>query len=73
MGLFEKIFGNRPKEKKEYEGFRMLNGYTPQFSPWSGELYEQELIRAAINTLATHISKLDVEIKVRQDHRFRRR
>lgn len=63
MGLFEKIFGNRPKEKKEYEGFRMLNGYTPQFSPWSGELYEQELIRAAINTLATHISKLDVEMK----------
>ena len=63
MGLFEKIFGNRPKEKGKLQSFRMLNGYTPTFTPWSGELYEQELIRAAINTLATHISKLDVEIK----------
>ena len=40
----------------------MLNGYTPRFTSWTGELYEQELIRAAINTLATHISKLNVEV-----------
>lgn len=63
MGLFEKIFGNRPKKEKAFDGFKMLNGYTPQFSPWSGELYEQELIRASINALATHISKLDVELQ----------
>ena len=65
MGLFERIFGNRPKEnEKKYQGgFAELNGYTPRFTSWSGELYEQELIRAAINTLATHISKLDVEVK----------
>ena len=63
MGLFEKIFGNRPKEKGKLDSFKMLNGYTPVFSSWSGELYEQELIRAAINTLATHISKLNVEMK----------
>ena len=62
MGLFDKLFGNRPKEKGRYEAFRMLNGYTPVFTNWNGELYEQELIRAAINTLATHISKLDVEM-----------
>lgn len=63
MGLFDKIFGNRPKEKGRLDSFKMLNGYTPVFTSWNGELYEQELIRAAINTLATHISKLDVEIK----------
>ena len=65
MGLFEKIFGNRPKEneKKFQGGFAELNGYTPRFTSWSGELYEQELIRSAINTLATHISKLDVEVR----------
>ena len=56
MGLFEKIFGNRPKEKGKLDSFKMLNGYTPVFSSWSGEFYEQELIRAAINTLSTHIS-----------------
>lgn len=64
MGLFEKIFGNRPKEKGKFEGgFKMLNGYTPRFTSWSGELYEQELIRASINALATHISKLNIEMR----------
>lgn len=65
MGLFEKIFGNRPKEppETEYDGiFKMLNGYAPHFSTWQGEIYESELVRAAINTLATHISKLKVEM-----------
>ena len=64
MGLFDKIFGNRPKEKeKDYRGaFKMLNGYTPVFTSWGGEIYESELIRAAINARATHISKLKVEI-----------
>lgn len=65
MSLFERIFGNRPKvnEKKFEGGFKELNGYTPRFTSWTGELYEQELIRASINTLATHISKLNVEMR----------
>lgn len=64
MGLFEAIFGRRPKPpERDYEGvFRELNGYTPHFSTWQGEIYESELVRAAINTLATHIGKLDVEV-----------
>lgn len=63
MGLFEKIFGNRPKEGRYEEAFKMLNGYTPQFRSWGGEVYEMELIRSAINARATHISKLAVEMK----------
>ena len=62
MGLFDFIFGNRPKERGEYEGvFKMLNGYVPRFTSFGGEVYESELIRAAINARATHISKLKVE------------
>ena len=63
MGLFEKVFGNRPKEKKEefVETFKMLNGYTPRFTSFGGGVYESELIRAAINARATHMSKLKVE------------
>lgn len=62
MGLFDKIFGNRPKEPGRYEGgFKMLNGYTPHFTTWGGNVYESELIRAVINTRATHVSKLKVE------------
>ena len=41
----------------------MLNGYVPHFTSWAGGIYESELIRAAINARATHISKLKVETK----------
>ena len=63
MGLFDLIFKNRPKEKGKCEGvFKMLNGYTPQFSTFNGSIYESQLIRAAINARATHIAKLKVEM-----------
>lgn len=63
MGLFDKIFGNRPKEpEKLYEGyFKMLNGYTPHFSTWGGSIYESELVRASINAIATNVGKLKIE------------
>lgn len=63
MGLFEKIFGNRPKPRDDDYGgiFRLLDWYRPAFTSYSGGLYESELIRAAINARATHISKLSVE------------
>ena len=65
MSLFDFLFKNRPKEPAErYEGiFKMLNGYTPRFTNREGGVYESELIRAAINARATHVSKLKVEIE----------
>ena len=64
MGLFDRLFKNRPKPEGKFEGvFRMLNGYVPHFTSWAGGIYESELIRAAINARATHISKLKVETK----------
>ena len=64
MGLFERLFGNRPKIREDSirEDFKLLNGYTPHFTSFSGGLYESELIRSAIHARATHISKLKVEI-----------
>ena len=63
MGLFDKLFNNAPEPKGEYNGyFRMLNGYTPRFTTWQGGVYESELIRSAINSRATHVSKLQVEM-----------
>ena len=62
MSLFDRIFGRRPKPEGKFEGaFKMLNGYMPHFTTWAGGIYESELIRAAINARATHISKLKVE------------
>ena len=63
MGLFDALFKNRPKEDGHYEGlYKMLTGYAPRFTSFGGQIYESELIRAAINARATHISKLRVEI-----------
>ena len=63
MGLFDLMFKNRPQPKGEYQGtYKMLNGYTPRFTTYQGSIYESELIRAAINARATHMSKLKVEI-----------
>lgn len=63
MGLFEKIFGSRPTPRGRYEGFfKMLNGYTPRFTSWTGGVYESELIRASINARATAASKLTVQL-----------
>lgn len=63
MGLFDKIFGRRPRPRGQYKGaWKVLNGYTPHFTSWGGEIYESELIRAAINARAVHVSKLDVKV-----------
>lgn len=62
MGLFDRIFGNRPKVTGKYEGdWKLLDGYTPHFTTWGGSIYENQLIRAAIDIRATHIGKLRVE------------
>lgn len=63
MGLFDKIFGNRPKEPKDkyLESFKMFDGYTPKFTSYGGSLFESDLIRSAINARAIHMSKLKVE------------
>lgn len=64
MGLFDKLFGNRPKPRGDFGGtFKLLNGYTPRFTSFNGGVYESELIRSAINARATHISKLNVQMR----------
>ena len=64
MSLFDTLFKNRPKTVGRYEGvYKMLNGYTPVFTTRGGGIYENELIRAAINAKATHVSKLKVELR----------
>lgn len=67
MSLLEKIF--RPSEAKKSEEalaqaravFQTLSAYTPVFTNWGGAIYESEIVRAAIDARARHISKLKVE------------
>ena len=64
MGLLDKIFGPRHSgEIKNADGyFKTLTAYRPAFTTWSGRLYESELIRASIDAIARHASKLAIDI-----------
>lgn len=63
MKLIDLLFGNRPKTpNRAPEGFAMVNGHQAHFTKWGGEIYQNELIRAAVNARATHISKLNVQM-----------
>lgn len=63
MKLIDLLFGNRPKTpNRAPENFAMVNGHQAHFTKWGGEIYQNELIRAAVNARATHISKLNVQM-----------
>lgn len=69
MSLFDKIF--RPAEAEKSDEalqrarslFQTLTAYQPVFTNWGGAIYESEIVRAAIDARARHISKLKVEIE----------
>ena len=68
MSLFDKIF--RPDKAKESGKalhdarglFQTLTAYKPVYTTWGGSIYESEIVRAAIDARARHISKLKIEI-----------
>lgn len=71
MGLFEKLFP-RPATADDVrkvteaiqaaQYFKTLTAYQPHFTTWNGSIFESDLVRAAIDVRARHISKLKVEI-----------
>lgn len=63
MGLFEKIFKKQNPSNAPNGFFQTLSAYTPTFTSWGGQIYESELVRAAINARATHVSKLSVQVQ----------
>lgn len=60
MGLFEKIFPRATAAKQAQGYFKTLTAYRPAFTSWNGAIYESELVRAAIDAKARHISKLAI-------------
>lgn len=58
MGLFDKFIEAR-KVKYLTNSFKVINNYSPAFSTFNGGIYEMELTRSAINSIATHCSKLN--------------
>lgn len=62
MGLFSAIFGKAKINVPDQGFWTLLDGYTPTFSSWGGELYESEIVRAAVHATANHCSKLSVKV-----------
>lgn len=60
LGLFDKIFNKKEQERVYDSFFKTLNAYVPAFTNWQGSIYESELVRAAIDAKARHISKMSV-------------
>lgn len=65
MGFFNNLFNGKQKQKEKLvaDYFKMINGYTPSFTSFEGSVYEMDLTRSVIHSIATHISKLNIEIK----------
>ena len=57
MGLFESIFGRKKTDPQSVQ-YQTLTAYQPTFRTWGGQIYESELVRAAIDAGARHAAKL---------------
>ena len=65
MGLFDRLFGRKGQQMNlvagKSGGFQTLTAYRPAFTSWHGQMYEDALIRAVVDAIARHISKLRIE------------
>ena len=59
MGLIDRLFG-KPKAAGAVgdSRFETLTAYQPTFTSWGGQIYESELVRAAVDARARHVAKL---------------
>jgi HK97 family phage portal protein len=62
MGLFDAIFGRRRAEP-ESVSYQTLTAYQPAFRTWGGQIYESELVRAAVDAKARHAAKLQYSMQ----------
>ena len=62
MSLFDLLFPKAKERREVVSYWKTLTAYQPTFRRWSGKLYESEIVRAAIDAKARHISKLEVKI-----------
>jgi HK97 family phage portal protein len=55
--LFDLIFG-KPKTYTNQTQLKMLNGYSPTYTPVSDNAYDSDVVRTAVDTIARHAAKL---------------
>ena len=64
MGLIDRLFG-KPKAAGATgdSRFETLTAYSPVFTSWGGQIYESELVRAAVDARARHVAKLQYRME----------
>ena len=62
MGLFDNLFG-RKKAEPVSTAYQTLTAYQPAFRTWGGQIYESELVRAAVDAKARHAAKLQYSME----------
>ena len=62
MGLIDAIFG-RKKAEPAGSTFQTLTAYQPVFRSWGGQIYESEMVRAAVDAIARHAAKLQYSME----------
>lgn len=64
MSLIDTILGRTKQDAEKIKAasttFELVTAYKPVFTTWQGKIYESELVRAAIDARARHISKISV-------------
>ena len=63
MGLIDRLFGRVPKSVPAEGRFETLTAYSPKFTSWGGQIYESELVRAAVDAKARHVGKLQYRMQ----------
>ena len=58
MGLIDRIFGRVPKSAPVDSRFETITAYQPVFRSWGGQIYESDMVRAAVDARARHVAKL---------------
>lgn len=57
--LFNMIFGSRPQQSsRDKTQLKMLNSYAPVFTSFSGEAYDSDVVRSAVDAIARNAAKL---------------
>ena len=63
MGILDKLFGSKKdKDVRPASSFRTITEFQPMFAAWNGDMYEQQLVRATIERIATSCAKLEPHV-----------
>jgi HK97 family phage portal protein len=56
--LFGKIFGNKKDTAMRLNRFELLSGNNVNYTPWSGDIFDSDIVRSAIRPKANAVGKL---------------